>query len=134
MTILVDPLDGIPLTEEELQELEQEVFLESPDDWYVNNLSEILARTNKVTCGQRLDFYRWKGPNGETYCFANPGTLTYTTSTDVVKLCPGANKGRTYYKFNGTNYWSQWRGPETNQNICYSFGQTVKAYGVNIGK
>lgn len=134
-TVQIDPLDGTPLTEAELLEFEgRPTGAEQPGLDYVNYLSGIMPLISTPACGNRSDYYRWKRPDGGTICFASAGTIKFGTTTSVQKICPGANRGRTLYKFEGTNYWSLWRGPETNHNVCYNFTTPVKAYGVTISK
>ena len=87
------------------------------------------------SCGGRIDFYRIIDTSGYQRCFANSGTWTLTSGywVNIKYLCPGNNNGRTKYWTGSVNYWSVWRGPETNWNTCYAFSDPgVPAFAVQI--
>ncbi|MFK0085635.1 hypothetical protein, partial [Glutamicibacter sp. NPDC090743] len=92
------------------------------------------GRFNIVTCGNRIDWYRWRGQDGKNVlCFANKGEANISKYNNVRYLCPGANRGQTRYYYGNQHYWSTLRGPVSNHNTCYSFGDyAVAAKGVRI--
>lgn len=94
----------------------------------------ISPRTNQTNCGTNKSFYRWVYEDGRVICFANAGEA-YTSPGiwGIRYLCPGNNQGRTLYQSGtGSNFWSLWRGSESNYDTCYDFGGLVTAKGVQI--
>jgi hypothetical protein len=85
-------------------------------------------------CDGRIDFYRIVDSSGNQLCFANSGTWTRADGywANILYLCPGNNEGRTEWVNGSTNTWSVWRGPESDYNTCYSFGDPVPAFAVQI--
>ncbi|MFJ6419291.1 hypothetical protein [Paeniglutamicibacter sp. NPDC091659] len=140
--IIVDPADGILMTPEEVAEIEAQesqfvqaageiVTLGEPSSFTIGSITPYV---NTATCGNRTDLYRWKNTSGSTVlCWANAGKAYTSNYVTVGSLCPGPNKGQTYYKYGTSHYWSTWRGPMANNNTCYSFGDDiVYAKGINI--
>lgn len=86
--------------------------------------TELSTQTNEVACGGRLDYYRMIDWNGNTFCYANPGSA-YVWKTQIQYLCPGNNNGYVYYNFNGgawaTLYQSTVRYKTGNWNECFMF-------------
>lgn len=85
-------------------------------------------------CAGRKDFYRLISSKGVQQCFANAGTYELSSGywTQTQYLCPGNNNGRTKYYAGSANYWSVWRGPESNYDTCYEFNTPVPAFAVQI--
>lgn len=140
--ILVDPADGILMTPEEVAEIEaqESQFVEAAGELVTLGgtpgimSGSITPYVNTTTCGNRTDVYRWRNTSGSTVlCWANKGKAYTSNYVTVGSLCPGPNKGQTYYKYGTSHYWSTWRGPMANNNTCYSFGNDiVYAKGINI--
>lgn len=133
----VDPTEGTPISAKELAEIEEleETQMPAPaTPIYLSNAPMFQPFVDIVTCGSRIDWYRWRGQNGaNVLCFANKGEANISKYNNVRYLCPGANRGQTRYYYGNQHYWSTWRGPVSNHNTCYSFGDyAVAAKGVRI--
>ncbi|MGP4968802.1 MULTISPECIES: hypothetical protein [Glutamicibacter] len=133
----VDPAEGTPISDQELVELEalEETQMPATDSpLYLSDAPIFQPFVSIVTCGSRIDWYRWRGQDGKNVlCFANKGEANISKYNNVRFLCPGANRGQTRYHYGNQHYWSTLRGPVSNHNTCYSFGDyAVAAKGVRI--
>lgn len=70
----VDPAEGTPISDQELVELEalEETQMPATDSpLYLSDAPIFQPFVSIVTCGSRIDWYRWRGQDGKT-CFASP--------------------------------------------------------------
>ena len=90
--------------------------------------------TTNPPCEGRNDYYRIISSSGLQRCFAWAGTYELSSGywTQTQYLCPGNNRGRTKYVAGSYNYWSVWRGPESDFTTCYEFNTPVAAFAVQI--
>lgn len=96
---------------------------------------EFTTFTNKVTCGNRLDWYRLVNTSMGNTCFANAGSKSVGVSK-VKGHCPGANEGRFRYargdgKSDGV---SDWRGPMAKSawTSCFWLNNNANVYVVKV--
>ncbi len=96
------------------------------------------ARTDKIACGGRIDFYRVINFGGGTTCFQKAGTLALTSHLfPVAYVCPGNNARQVEYDPGlGLGGWmfSTLRDGHSNFNACWRFDRptTTEVRSVRI--